>query len=883
MKNFVLAVLFLVLAACTTTTPQATVARVEIISGTPLFTANGQTTTFIAQAFDQANKPINSSITFSSSNPGQIRVSATGEAQALVDLGSSAISAEAGGIQSAPIMAVVAKPSTGTVLLTDAQILGVPQLISSDPANPFNSTMKVKLDSSLTLAPGTLFISSQSKALAGKVISSQLVSDGLEVTFKAAKIQEVFQTLKLGIETDAKSLPLDFKTLLQPSRLERRSDGSMRLEYPAKRFEREIRADKEFALGPFECKIEGKVELGAGDSISLEIKPELKLTLEGNVGDGQIKDMTLKLEGKLTGTLFGGLRVTSSMEGSVACRAIVFKLRLPVFGPISFMLSPIIPVGLGLELKGTVTGPNLQLGVQGKASATLIEGFSYRDGKFFDLSNFQIDKSLVPKLKVPRIEDLKLDTSTWIHVYSGLWASIAALYDVEIIDALLGIEAAASFAFEKPQAKDPEYASNYDLKFKGEIKPGEHLNSLLEYLFGKDGLKISATLTQKLKESPTGVATADKTQVSAGEKVKFNVNLDAANLEFPLIGYNVSEVQFFRIRNDGPAEKLATRLAAPGMKNFDWEWTATASDVGINDFYVFVNTKGVLDGFPLEINKDSKMRVIVTGEGFVSVSISGSRNENFVAPASGSQSSSVNANWRFDPTDRKPLIQLPGMIFGQPTPGFGMYYYKPSLTGSVTHKRNYASSTPCECGLPGSSDSGNTFDYASSSANISDSLSEFSVLVQMQGDGSYTGGIYFPNFDFSGTYTGTETSNAGCPNEPRDPVNKNIMGDLKQSPIADASFSGKIDLSKETLLQGSLTLTDKKVSIATGQSGAWEVPVTVTVTWQLDFAASSNDLNSSNILPMNIPMPVRPSSSNQQTQPWNGISPMAIQSKQPRC
>jgi hypothetical protein len=234
------------------------------------------------------------------------------------------------------------------------------------------------------------------------------------------------------------------------------------------------------------------------------------------------------------------------------------------------------------------------------------------------------------------------------------------------------------------------------------------------------------------------------------------------------------------------------------------------------------------------------------------------------------------------PTDRKPLIQAPSVILGQAVPGFGMYYYKPSLTGWVTHKRQYAISIPCECGLPGSSDTGNTFNYASSSANISDSLSEFSIYLQMQSDGSYTGAIYFPNFDFSGTYSGTETSNTGCPNAPHEPVNKNITGDLKQSPIADVSFSGKIDLSKETLLQGSLTLTDKKVSVATGQGGAWEVPVSITVTWKLSFAASNN-LNSSNILPINPPMPVRPSSSVPQDQPWNGISPLAIQTKKPRC
>jgi hypothetical protein len=895
MRQIILAVTLLVITACGGggSPQQPKVARVEITSGTALFMASGQSSQFQARAFDGQNKPIETVFTWISSNPTEISLSSTGEAVALVDLGSSAITAQAEGIKSAPIVAVVAKPADGTVLLTDSQILGDIQIVTNDSLNPFNSTLKIKLGAT-SLTPGTVFISSQSKALAGKVISSVMVSDGTEVTFAPIKLQDAFKDLKLGIQSSAQSLPLDFKNLPKPSRIEHQPNGNLRLEYPTNRLEirQNLQGRKEFKLGPFDCEITGKASISEGQGLSLEIKPELNLTLDGTVTNAEIKDFIFKLDGKLTGTLFGGITVTSSLDGSVACRAVVFKLRYPVFGPISAIIAPVIPIGLGLELKGKVTGPNMELGVEGKASATLSEGFSYKNGQFADLSNFQIDKSLVPKIKPPSIEDLKLDASAWIHVYSGLWAGICLVIEVETVDALLGMEAVASFAFEKPQAKDADYASNYDIKFKGEIKPGKHLSKFIEYIFGEGSLNISATISEKIKESPTGTATADKSQVNSGEKVKFKVVLDPKNLDFPLIGYNVAKVLFYRIRNDGPAELMATRFAGQGMSNFDYDWIASSKDVGVNDFYVFVVTNGILDAFPLEINKDSKMRVIVTGDDFVTISIAGTKTEDYTQPATGNESSSVKVNWRFDQTDKAPTITAPGLIFGQPIPGNGYYFLKPTLEGAITHKGSFNLEEECFSCVTGAgtAKASRNFDYSASSPEILASFYDYSVFATVNGDGTYNISLGMPDANLTGDYSGSQNQTEGCPtddpeNPPRPASIKNISGSLKQKPLVQFTnnLNGTIDLSTQTLLQGTRTFESTLAVLHkpsgesfTESNNSWDVPVTVTVTWKLTYVIPATEsiavqpyvLPFPTIIPalsLTVPQPT-------QTLPWEGIN-----------
>jgi hypothetical protein len=884
-KLLILVLLMLGFTACPVTPTTPKVARVEITGGTGLFTSLGQTSTFKAVAYDEQNKVMDSSFSWVSSNPNEISISPNGEARAEVELGSSTVTAEAAGIKSVPVMVVAAKPSDGAVLLSDTQILGNTEVIAQNPANPFDSSLKVKLSGVSNLVPGSLFLSSGSKALAGKVISSTPVADGLEVTFAPASIQEVFKNLKLGIKTDAKQLMLDFSKTTKPRKIERRSDGSLQLEYDVKDLEiRETQTRKEFKLGPFECEITGKADLSGGSSVTVNVDQKLNVTLDGNIKDGTVSDMVFKVEGKLTGSLFGGFKFSSSVEGSFACRAIVFYLRFPAFGPISFLIMPIIPVGLGVEVKAKITGPNAEIGIAGKASATYAEGFSYENCAFKNLSTFTIEKSLVPKMKFPKIDDLKLDASAWVHVYSGLWAGICVVLQAEVVDALLGIEATASFAFEKPQATDAGYASNYDIKFKGEVKPGKHLQNFIDKVFGKGGLNVSVSFAEKLKESPTGTAKADKTQVSAGEKVKFTTDLDPANLEFPLIGYNVAEVQIFRIRNDGPAELMSTQVASEGMRNFEWQWTPTQADVGVNDFYVYINTKGVLDGFPLEINKDTKMRVIVAGDSLVTVSITGSKSETYQAPTTGSANTNVTANWRFDPTDKASNIQLPGIVFGQPVPGSGTYYLKPSLTGSVTHKGSYSLKEDCVCEA-GTIENSNSSDFSSSSVNVLESLIDVSVFVIMQPDGSYTGSIYFPNYNFSGDYSYSRIANAGCPSEPQTPVNQNLTGKLEQKPSVAAEFSGKIDLTKETLLQGTTTLTDQKVSVKTSPFGSTEVPVIITITWKLGYAAStkSSSVTTVPFVPSVMPVLSNPAQNVTTPFPWDQISPAERAARKPRC
>jgi hypothetical protein len=298
-----------------------------------------------------------------------------------------------------------------------------------------------------------------------------------------------------------------------------------------------------------------------------------------------------------------------------------------------------------------------------------------------------------------------------------------------------------------------------------------------------------------------------------------------------------------------------------------------------------VISKEIMDTTPLEIKEDSKLTVNVAGDSFVTVKYNGNKTEDYTAPAIGSETSNLNVVWRFEQGDKAPNISLPGIILGQPTPGFGYYFLKPSLSGFVTHKGSYSFKEDCVC-EEGTTERSSNIDSSSSSANILDSFVEFSVYVLMQPDGSYTGGVYFPNFNLSGNYTGSAFANAGCPSEPQTPVNKQLNGILEQRPVVKAEFSGKTDLSKDTYLQGSVTLSDQSVNVLKRPSDGWQVPVTITIAWKLGFSAAatkSSSLAALPFVPSVLPVLSNPAQNLTEPFPWNQISPAERAARKPRC
>ena len=172
-------------------------ARVEILSDSAWLPGNGQTRQLAAQAYDAAGNPVSTTISWTSSRASQVAVDASGRLTSQVPAGSAQITAQAGGVASAPLLAYVATPASGVVLVDDASIVGQP--VETDPtATPsLANTYQVTLSGIAPPAVGTLLLGRGDKSLAGKVTAVTTTGAQTVATLQLVPLPELFADLEI--------------------------------------------------------------------------------------------------------------------------------------------------------------------------------------------------------------------------------------------------------------------------------------------------------------------------------------------------------------------------------------------------------------------------------------------------------------------------------------------------------------------------------------------------------------------------------------------------------------------------------------------------------------------------------------------------------------
>ena len=166
-----------VMTACggggsTTTAPAPVVATVEIEEKGALLQQAGETRQLSAVARDAQGNALDVPIAWSSGKAAVIAVDAAGKLTASSAAGSSQIVASAQGVRSAPVLAVVTQPAAGSVLVSDAQVLGEPVETDPNAAPSMANTYRVTLSGDVPApALGTLLVGTGSKAVAGRVVA----------------------------------------------------------------------------------------------------------------------------------------------------------------------------------------------------------------------------------------------------------------------------------------------------------------------------------------------------------------------------------------------------------------------------------------------------------------------------------------------------------------------------------------------------------------------------------------------------------------------------------------------------------------------------------------------------------------------------------------
>jgi hypothetical protein len=876
-KLLILALALMTITACPVTSVQPKLTRIEITPISVLLTVVGQTHAFTAQGFDQNNQPFPTTVTWVSSNPSAVSVNNIGEVSALISLGSAQLRAKVGDLESPPVSVIVAEPTPGAVLVSDVQVLTGPEPLDPVHALELGAQSKLTLTGVSGLTPGTILLASEAKPIGGRIVSATDVGNGkLEVILEAVTLPEMLAHYSIQGQY---AIQEEFS-----------SSDNTKAAIP--RFD-----DYPFSWGPLKCKLGGALTLG-GASFTYTFKPDVSVETRFDESIAMVK-----ITGTLTGTMKGTVRLVGQLTGTANCKLETMRKIIPLGGPIAAIIALQVPAGIRADLALTIKTPGAELGFENKTTTKVTAGFScdMNFGLCANLSDADIKSETKPILNISNtITDFRIEGNAGLYGFIGLdvgspiGQALGVSKPLSILEAFLGARQSFTFASKNTQAKDAAYASKYDLKIYGELGFGGDVKKALQKVFTTNiTTPLAIVIEIPLDSSPFGQDKVDKTQVTVGEATKFTINLDSKSLNYVGIGYNVERILIYRKppgKSDLEDAPIGSVSTSSGQSEFSWTWTPTGADIGSNEFYAFVETKPT--SIPLEITENSKLSVIVTGDSFVTITIKGSRTENYAAPATGSEHSEVDFSWQFDQTDKAPIIQPPGVVFGQAIPGTGLYFLKPSLNGFVGHNGSFNLKQDCTCEA-GTDEQSRNFDHSALDAKILGSLTNPSVNLQMQADGSYTGSVMFPQFSLSGNYSGSENVNVGCPSDVRQPVNQTITGNLEQAPLVASNFSGKIDLSKESLLQGSTPPLQAQVAIRYKSSGSafdtsftsWSVPVTVTVTWKLSFASpvKSSSRNLTPVFPNVLPTLPNPSQDTSDQLPWNGISPVAKIKREPRC
>lgn len=575
----------LAIVACQQPAPSGPVAsRIEISPSSWMAVGVGESQTFSALVYDQHGQPMEeATVSWSSSRPDVIAVTggATGGvATTQVDLGSAMITASVGSLR-AEVLAFVAEPAPGALLLSDAQIVGAPLLLTphetlEDDEMP---RFEVQLRDVDLPAPGQIVLSTGETSVAGRV----LAVSGQTVELEMAPINELFQRLRIEETMALTDLDLDVD-------VEDEDDGATMVRLPDGSWQISVPIDGAidpsqvtFRLGRLSCVADAGIQAGVRPTVlTVNLLTNMDFDFAFDIEDGVVQRALIRAGGSVGLTVSGGIRFTIGITGSLNCRLPIANIPVPVTGPLAGVVTTTIPIGLAFNTAGTLAMNVLEIGLQGQLKPTIAIGFDYRpETGFTNLSDFSPGISVTPRIVLPGDQGFRLDASTSFLATAGLGIGNSFI-SFDVLTLGIGPKMTVNLATVADQILDapaaPDYKSTYTLDFIAEFGLGADIKAAIKLLTGsEDTISLKAGSSLRLASSPTGTAMADVTSFEEDDTVTFTVDLDPHNLTFiPLIN-NISEVRIYRRTPEGPGPvtMIASATGVPNQTTYEFPWTAT--------------------------------------------------------------------------------------------------------------------------------------------------------------------------------------------------------------------------------------------------------------------------------------------------------------------
>ena len=607
-----------VMTACgggggTTTAPAPVVATVEIEQKGALLQQAGETRQLSAVARDAQGNALDVPIAWSSGKAAVIAVDAAGKLTASSAAGSSQIVASAQGVRSAPVLAVVTQPAAGSVLVSDAQVLGEPVETDPNAAPSMANTYRVTLSGDVPApALGTLLVGTGSKAVAGRVVAvDSSVAGQTTVTLGLVPLPVLFPNLQLDEVFDLSMAAVIYSDeVLAHYTVQRMGDTHTFTPKPGVQQARERMQARgpvgtRRALGAFSCD-DSSITGVAGDSplpVQLAAPPQISITVAPSVDwhivDGSLDRFIVKAEPKLT--IAAEVKVGLVFEGKLSCATELFVIAFPAApGALSLVLSGLVPVGAGFELSGKLTLAEAKFTANVEAKAQTQVGFECAscplDGKF-DPSPLKFDWAAT--LPSAGLGGLRLEPA--LEIFGTVDAALGNRFiraRWEFLKVRVGGKVGGSFMTRTAQIVDEGYASDYKLSLEGKAGVGLDVETVLDALGLTRYTLAEATISKDLATSPAALVSTDRASFTAGDTVNLKAVLDPSTF---LGMYNVDRVEW--VHKVGTTQTtIATQTANSGQTEFTHALTTTTA-ASAGDYYAFVIPRW--PELPLELGKVS--------------------------------------------------------------------------------------------------------------------------------------------------------------------------------------------------------------------------------------------------------------------------------------
>lgn len=562
-----------------------------------LFTQAEQTRQLTARVLDADGAVVSRAVTWTASDPLDIAVDATGLARAVSGSGSSQIMAEVDGVRSAPLLAVVTAVAPGTVLVDDAQVLRGPVETVPDAEPLFENTYTVIL-SGPPPALDSLLVGTGSVPVAGRVVNTEVVGEGVLVTLTLVPVSTLFPSLEINQVIDLSDVPVEIPpAIAEDFAVVREGDRLIFTSRP----EPEPAAIAAKAAVPVgtrvvqnNCEVESPTFTGENPPITfakplvfdIAIKPSVDLLFTSSRGFER-----LVVNAEPTFNLEAEPKLVLALDGKIGCKFELFLIPIPVGGPIALVLGGVIPVGVGAELAGKLTVAEASVAVKTTVRNTIAAGLDCASGCGLVQSFGEFDVSSEVTVNAPGLEDQRFEPAFELFGYAEAAIGNRFLKSLRFtaVEAKAGAKLSGNFALKIAQILAKDYRSSYDLKLAAGIKPGKDIASALKMLghsaLGEDGLSIDTTLAT----SPAGSLTADRASFRPGDDLNFTVSLDPQKATF-LGKFNVGEVLIVHQRSDTNVSIVGRRPGVPGQHVYDFAFTATESGTA-DQFFAFVITE----------------------------------------------------------------------------------------------------------------------------------------------------------------------------------------------------------------------------------------------------------------------------------------------------